>query len=97
MDKLPELVLNSVSFVHKLASPRFIKTHLPFNLLPKQIRNGEKKPKIIYVNRNAKDTCVSYFHHCQLLEGYSGTFEEFCALFIGGKGTVFKRLMRIFK
>lgn len=90
MNKLPELVLDSISFVEKMQSPRFIKTHLPFHLLPRQIQTGEKRPKIIYISRNVKDTCVSYFHHCQLLEGYSGTFEEFCVLFLGGKGMVMK-------
>ncbi|XP_015594906.1 amine sulfotransferase [Cephus cinctus] len=82
---LPELVLDSVSFVEKLPSPRFIKTHLPFNLLPRQLRTGEKKPRVIYVARNAKDTCVSYYHHCKLLEGYRGSFDDFCSLFLGNK------------
>ncbi|XP_003424762.3 luciferin sulfotransferase-like [Nasonia vitripennis] len=82
---LPELALDSVGFIDRLPSPRFIKTHLPFNLLPRQLRTGEKKPKIIYVARNAKDTCVSYYHHCKLLEGYRGDFDEFCSLFLGGK------------
>jgi len=40
--------------------------------------------QIIYVARNAKDTCVSYYHHCRILEGYSGSFENYCKLFIGG-------------
>ncbi|PSN58315.1 hypothetical protein C0J52_00108 [Blattella germanica] len=39
---------------------------------------------IIYVARNAKDTCVSYYHHCKLMEGYSGSFEDYCKLFLGG-------------
>lgn len=38
--------------------------------------------QIIYTARNAKDTCISYFHHCQLLEGYKGSFDEFAQLFI---------------
>ncbi|XP_033230911.1 luciferin sulfotransferase-like [Belonocnema kinseyi] len=80
-----EFIFDSFNFVNKLPSPRFIKTHLPFHLLPKEIRTGEKKPKIIYVSRNVKDTCVSYFHHCQLFEEFSGTFEEFCRLFLAGK------------
>ncbi|XP_012287549.1 sulfotransferase family cytosolic 1B member 1 isoform X2 [Orussus abietinus] len=82
---LREHVLDSVKYVEDLPSPRFVKTHLPFELLPRQIRTGEKRPKIIYVARNAKDTCISYFHHCKLLEGYRGTFEDFCALFLGKK------------
>ncbi|XP_046610967.1 luciferin sulfotransferase-like [Neodiprion virginianus] len=82
---LPELVVDSVNFIRKLPSPRYIKTHLPFQILPRQIRNGEKKPKIIYVARNPKDTCVSYCHHCKLLEGYRGSFDDFCKLFLADK------------
>ncbi|XP_058803922.1 luciferin sulfotransferase-like [Phymastichus coffea] len=85
LELLPELTANSVEHINKLARPRFIKTHLPFNLLPRQIRTAEKQPKIVYVARNAKDTCISYFHHCKLLEGYRGDFLEFCSLFLGGK------------
>ncbi|KAL0270671.1 UNVERIFIED_CONTAM: hypothetical protein PYX00_008005 [Menopon gallinae] len=80
---LPPFVADSVGFVDKLQSPRFIKTHLPWALLPASIRNGEKKPKIIYVCRNAKDTCISYYHHCILLEAYTGNFDDFCKLFLG--------------
>jgi hypothetical protein len=42
--------------------------------------------QIIYVARNVKDTCVSYYHHCKLLEGYTGSFEDYCKLFLGGSG-----------
>lgn len=38
--------------------------------------------QIVYVGRNVKDTCLSYFHHCQLLEGYKGNFHDFATLFI---------------
>ncbi|XP_076677958.1 luciferin sulfotransferase isoform X2 [Andrena cerasifolii] len=83
--KLHQLVSDSVNYAKSQASPRFIKTHLPFHLLPRQIRTGERKPRIIYVARNPKDTCVSYYHHCRLMEGYSGGFNSFCRLFLGDK------------
>lgn len=39
--------LNSVEFTANIkCRPRFIKTHLPFSLLPDQIRSGRKKPKV---------------------------------------------------
>lgn len=38
--------------------------------------------QVIYVTRNPKDTCVSYYHHCQLIEGYKGDFEDFYKLFL---------------
>lgn len=90
LPRIPKLdvsqsTLNSVKFIDELPSPRFIKSHLPFNLLPRQIKTGEKRPKIIYVARNPKDTCISYYYHCKLLEGYRGDFNEFCKLFMGGK------------
>ncbi|XP_029040843.2 luciferin sulfotransferase-like [Osmia bicornis bicornis] len=82
----PELFnIDSLAYVKNKPNPRFIKTHLPFHLLPRQIRTGEKKPKIIYVVRNPKDTCVSYYHHCKLIEGYHGDFNTFCRLFLGDK------------
>ncbi|KAF2891770.1 hypothetical protein ILUMI_14403 [Ignelater luminosus] len=42
--------------------------------------------QIIYVTRNPKDTCVSYYHHCRFIEGFKGEFNDFCDLFIEGKG-----------
>ncbi|XP_014606926.1 PREDICTED: amine sulfotransferase-like [Polistes canadensis] len=80
-----ETMKNSVNFTKNQASPRYIKTHLPFHLLPRQLRSGEKKARIINVARNPKDTCISYFHHSKLIEGYRGDFDEFCQLFLGGK------------
>eukprot|EP00057_Strongylocentrotus_purpuratus_P011430 XP_011665904.1 PREDICTED: sulfotransferase 1C4-like [Strongylocentrotus purpuratus] len=44
----------------KMASPRFLKTHLPSRFCPTQL--VDKKPKIIYVARNPKDAAVSYYH-----------------------------------
>lgn len=81
--EIPEMLMDSVSYVAKTPSPRFIKMHLPFDLLSRQIRNGEKKPKIVYVTRNPKDTCVSFFHHSALVLGFQGNFEEFVELFLG--------------
>ncbi|XP_049956268.1 luciferin sulfotransferase-like isoform X1 [Schistocerca serialis cubense] len=81
--KLPLYVTNSVKYIDEMPSPRFIKTHIPWELLPRQIQDGSVKPKVIYVARNAKDTCVSYYHHCKLLEGYKGSFDDFCKLFLG--------------
>lgn len=83
--QMPEWIVNSVSFCDKLTRPRFIKSHLSYNLLPRQIRTGQRKPKIVYVARNPKDICISFYHHSKLLEGYCGTFDDFCRQFLGDK------------
>ncbi|XP_046737702.1 luciferin sulfotransferase-like [Diprion similis] len=77
-------MVDSVNYVADLPSPRFIKTHLPFKFLPRQLRTGEKKPKIIYIARNAKDTCISRYHYCRITENLQGSFEDWCNLFLQG-------------
>ncbi|XP_078605084.1 sulfotransferase 1C4-like isoform X1 [Branchiostoma floridae x Branchiostoma japonicum] len=66
-------------------SPRLIMTHLPYDLLPRDVRNG--KGKVVYVTRNPHDTAVSFFHFSQgnpnLLTW--DTFDEFLNNFLGGK------------
>jgi len=46
-------------------SPRLIKTHLPFELLPENLL---ETCKVIFVARNVKDAAVSFFHHEKLLK-----------------------------
>ena len=61
----------------RIKSPRLIKTHLPLSMLPPNLLDT---CKVIYVCRNPKDTCVSYYHHTVLLETlyeYEAGFEEF--------------------
>lgn len=43
-----EYNLNSVEFARKQKGRRFIKTHLPYSLLPDQIKNGTKSPKVSF-------------------------------------------------
>ncbi|KAF2883002.1 hypothetical protein ILUMI_23181 [Ignelater luminosus] len=81
----PEFINDSIGFIRRLKEPRLIKTHLPFSLLPLQIQNNTKQPKILYITRNPKDVCVSYYHHAKLLEGYRGNLEDFRTLFLTGK------------
>ncbi|CAN8017385.1 unnamed protein product, partial [Ixodes persulcatus] len=61
---------------------RLLKTHLPFNLVPKS-----SEAKYIYMCRNPKDTCVSYFYHTRRFSCYdfqNGKFEVFFDVFMNG-------------
>ncbi|XP_066585148.1 sulfotransferase 1E1-like [Prorops nasuta] len=57
-------------------SPRFIKSHFPFSLLPGILESG---CKIVYVARNAKDVAVSWYHLNKDIktQGYQGDFPTF--------------------
>ena len=66
-----------------LESPRFMQTHLPYELWKTAL---EKQPdmKIIRTIRNPKDTLVSYFHHMkndEIMGGFNGTWDQFFQLF----------------
>ncbi|KAI4491865.1 hypothetical protein M0804_003257 [Polistes exclamans] len=71
---------DSVENVINASRPRYIKTHLPWDLLPTDIHL--KKPKIIYITRNPKDTCVSFYHYCKIFHNIKGSFEDFAELFM---------------
>ncbi|XP_037928502.1 luciferin sulfotransferase-like [Teleopsis dalmanni] len=67
--------VNTVTLATELRSPRLIKSHLPANLLPRQV--WEKKVKIIYCVRNPCDVVVSL---CKFQEGlgtWNGSSDEF--------------------
>merc|ERR1719187_1327339 len=48
-------------------SPRLIKTHYPFELLPPNLLDT---CKVLYVCRNVKDAVVSFFHHETLMKSH---------------------------
>ncbi|KAI9563009.1 hypothetical protein GHT06_010465 [Daphnia sinensis] len=74
-------MLMTVDKVEQLPSPRVIRPHLPFYLLPPQLLDTAK---VVYVARNPKDVIVSYYFHHKLikLHGYTGTLEEFAQFFM---------------
>lgn len=42
----PNYFEDSINYVKNQKRPRHIKTHLPWVLLPNEIQNGTKKPKV---------------------------------------------------
>lgn len=72
--------------INTLPSPRILKTHLPYNTVPK-IANEDSKCKYIYVARNPKDVAVSYFKFVtSLAERCKGPWEFYIKLFLEGNG-----------
>ncbi|KAF4533132.1 hypothetical protein B566_EDAN007943 [Ephemera danica] len=80
---ISDLIGETVSKVESMPSPRFIKSHLPRELLPRQLEIV--KPKIVYICRNPKDMCVSYYHYCRLVHDMHGPLSDFCDLFLQDK------------
>jgi len=76
-----EWIDDTIGMVENLKSPRIIKTHLSWQMLPQTLLSN-KNAKIIYVTRNPRDACVSYHNHWKILEGYHGGFEAFAESFI---------------
>lgn len=59
-----------------LESPRFFKSHLSHENLP---RGG----RYIYVVRNLKDVVVSYYYHYRLMENFRGGLDVFVKMLVG--------------
>ncbi|OCT80324.1 amine sulfotransferase [Xenopus laevis] len=66
-------------------SPRLFSSHLPYYLVPKDLRN--RKGKIIYVARNPKDTAVSFYHFLKVLVKIKevNEWESFLDHYLSGK------------
>ncbi|GIY51621.1 sulfotransferase 1C4 [Caerostris darwini] len=69
--------------ISRMPGPGCIKIHFPFNLTP-----YSPDAKYVYVARNPKDCCISFYHHTKLFPAYyfkDGTFDDFFDLFIEGQ------------
>ncbi|XP_066494915.1 sulfotransferase 2B1-like [Tiliqua scincoides] len=66
------------------APPRFMSSHLPFQLFPKSFLHS--KAKIIYTVRNPKDTLVSFYYFSKALKFLKdpGTMQDFLEEFLSG-------------
>ncbi|KAG8192759.1 hypothetical protein JTE90_009779 [Oedothorax gibbosus] len=69
--------------VQNMPAPGCIKIHFPFDMTP-----YSPEAKYVYVARNPRDCCISFFHHTKLFPAYyfnDGTFDDFFDLFVEGK------------
>ncbi|XP_050411498.1 sulfotransferase 1B1 isoform X2 [Patella vulgata] len=71
----------------QIPSPRIFNSHAPYNGMPYVLRPNVCKAKIIYLLRNPKDVCVSFYHHLRCAKDfdYHGSWNGFYSLFIQGK------------
>ncbi len=84
MTAMKENLFNSIERTARLptTSPRVIKTHLPLEMLPPNLLD---MARVIFVGRNPKDCCVSYYHHITSIfphYKFKGGFEDFAGMFI---------------
>lgn len=81
---IPHLEDDGKEAVLALTKPRVIKTHLPYGMLPKS-----KDAKYIFVTRNPKDCCVSFFYHTKGFAKHyqfaDGKFDDYFELFLAGE------------
>ncbi|CAH3031898.1 unnamed protein product [Pocillopora meandrina] len=77
-------ILGEFADIAKVPSPRLMKSHLSYSIIPKGSSDGAKC-KYIYIARNPKDVAVSYFHFTVSLasfgNGYNGPWEIFPMLY----------------
>ncbi len=82
--EVPHLEEVGSDFVKSLSEPRFIKTHLTYDLTP-----YNPDAKYIYIARNPFDCAVSFYYHTQgFIKHYDfaeGTFDDFFECFINGE------------
>jgi hypothetical protein len=79
----PFLELNGADVVVKMLRPGTIKTHLPFNRVPKH-----PEAKYICLIRNPKDVCVSFYHFSVSMPGVAhsdSVFDTYFDDFLAGR------------
>ena len=82
--------------INTLPSPRILKSHLTYDIIPKSA-NEDSKCKYIYVARNPKDVAVSFFNFLTDLERFKGPWEFFVKLFLEGNGKFIKTLEKVLR
>ena len=74
---------HGLELANRMEGRRLIRSHLPLEFLPPDLL---EKCKVVYVARNPKDACVSYYHHNLSLPNhcFTGNFQQFADLFEDG-------------
>nr|XP_014339874.1 PREDICTED: sulfotransferase family cytosolic 1B member 1-like [Latimeria chalumnae] len=86
LNEFPVSIAAGTDMLSKMASPRAIKSHLPFQLVPKSF--WEHNSKLIYLARNPKDSMVSYYRFDRMtsFRRMPETWEEYLRDFMQGNG-----------
>lgn len=83
-DFIPHLEEVGKDRIKDLPRPRVIKTHLPYHLTP-----YSAQAKYIYIARNPKDCCVSFYHHTKGFPRHyaflDGNFDDYFEVFVKGE------------
>jgi hypothetical protein len=84
VDAIPLLEYVPQAQLEAYPSPRYVKTHLPYDRVP---HNSQHNIKYIYLARNPRDVAVSYFHNLRGIVDFEwdGTWKEFLGYFMQGK------------
>lgn len=75
---------DSFAAAEALESPRVLKTHLPLQFLPKEFFT--KKPKVVFIYRDAGEAAIAYYYLACAIGCYSGSKEDFIDFFMNGRG-----------
>ncbi|KAK8787118.1 hypothetical protein V5799_023106 [Amblyomma americanum] len=78
----PSLEMFGIEDMEKIVHPGLIMTHLSYDLVPKSLN-----AKYVWVCRNPKDVCVSFFYPTKSLTAYDftdGKFEDYFEIFMQG-------------
>ncbi|XP_047988272.1 luciferin sulfotransferase-like [Leguminivora glycinivorella] len=65
--------------INSAPSPRFIKTHTAFSLLPSNLLDTTK---VVYIARDPRDVAVSNYQYSRKLFKYTGDFKTFWNIFV---------------
>ena len=75
---------NGLELANQQQRPRFLKTHLPFSLLPEDLKT---KAKIIFITRDPLDTLISHFHFYRNMSWikYNGSLDAMYNAYLAGE------------